>query len=204
LFTAVLAASEGRKLWGDFVHDLLSAGLSVGLPPDELRRLTGYMSGAPDGWRSLVQGQLAEAEHRPAVALPDYQRAMMAPDLPAAVRGTAHVGAARCLVALDRRDEATAVLEPAGQLLARWGGWRVAELAAVRDRLGVRASESTVDTVLTPRELEVARLLAEGLTNAELARRLFISPRTAAVHVSNILSKLDLTSRTQVADKLRV
>jgi hypothetical protein len=50
---------------------------------------------------------------------------MMAADLPAAVRGTAHVGAARCLLALDRRDEATAVLQPAAQLLARWGGWRV-------------------------------------------------------------------------------
>jgi|RhiMethySRZTD1v2_1073278.scaffolds.fasta_scaffold03546_7 DNA-binding CsgD family transcriptional regulator len=204
LFTTVLRSSEGRKLWGDFVHDLVSAGLSAGLPPVELRRLTGYMSGTPDGWRSLVQAQLAEAEHRPRIALPDYQRAMMAADLPAAARGTAHVGAARCLLALDRRDEATAVLQPAAQLLARWGGWRVAELADVRDRLGIRANASTMDTVLTPRELEVARLLAEGLTNAELARRLFISPRTAAVHVSNILSKLNLTSRTQVADKLGV
>jgi hypothetical protein len=37
-------SSEGRKLWGDFVHDLVSAGLSAGLPPVELRRLTGYMS----------------------------------------------------------------------------------------------------------------------------------------------------------------
>jgi DNA-binding CsgD family transcriptional regulator len=55
------------------------------------------------------------------------------------------------------------------------------------------------DSQLTPRELEVAHLLAEGLTNAELARRLFISPRTAAVHVSNILSKLGMSSRTEVA-----
>jgi DNA-binding NarL/FixJ family response regulator len=114
------------------------------------------------------------------------------------------VGAARCLLALNRRDEATGVLEPAERLLARWGGWRVAELTAARERLGLRSTASTVDSVLTPRELEVARLLAEGLTNAELARRLFISPRTAAVHVSNILSKLNLTSRTQVADKLGV
>ncbi len=45
----------------------------------------------------------------------------------------------------------------------------------------------------------MAVLLAEGLTNAELARRLYISPRTAAVHVSNILSKLNLESRTQIA-----
>ena len=127
---------------------------------------------------------------------------MLADDLPAATRGTAHVGAARCLLALGRRDEAVAVLEPAGRLLARWGGWRVAELDALRDQLGQRPGASTVDSGLTPRELEVAHLLAEGLTNAELARRLFISPRTAAVHVSNILSKLGVSSRTQVAAAL--
>ncbi len=55
------------------------------------------------------------------------------------------------------------------------------------------------DGELTPREREVAALLAEGLSNSELARRLYISPRTAAVHVSNILTKLGMTSRTEVA-----
>ena len=51
---------------------------------------------------------------------------------------------------------------------------------------------------LTPREREVARLIAEGLTNADLARKLYISPRTAAVHVSSILRKLGVSSRTEV------
>jgi DNA-binding NarL/FixJ family response regulator len=48
----------------------------------------------------------------------------------------------------------------------------------------------------------VATLIADGLTNAELARRLYISPRTAAVHVSNILRKLGVASRTDVAGAL--
>ena len=52
---------------------------------------------------------------------------------------------------------------------------------------------------LTPREQEVLALVAEGLTNAELAERLFISPRTAGVHVSNILAKLGMSSRAEVA-----
>ena len=52
---------------------------------------------------------------------------------------------------------------------------------------------------LTAREREVAALLTEGLTNSELARRLFISPKTAAVHVSNILMKLHMASRAEVA-----
>jgi DNA-binding NarL/FixJ family response regulator len=49
---------------------------------------------------------------------------------------------------------------------------------------------------LTPREVEVLRLLALGLTNAQIAERLVISPRTVNAHLRSIYSKLDLTSRT--------
>ena len=52
---------------------------------------------------------------------------------------------------------------------------------------------------LTPREREVAALLAEGCSNGEIARRLYISTKTASVPVSNILPKLAMTSRTEVA-----
>ena len=52
---------------------------------------------------------------------------------------------------------------------------------------------------LTPRELEVLRLLAQGSTNRQVARALFISERTAAVHVSHILGKLNASSRTEAA-----
>lgn len=52
---------------------------------------------------------------------------------------------------------------------------------------------------LTERELEVVRLVADGLTNHQIARRLGVSERTARTHVSNILAKLGLTSRTQAA-----
>jgi DNA-binding NarL/FixJ family response regulator len=45
----------------------------------------------------------------------------------------------------------------------------------------------------------VAALLAEGLSNSQLARRLYISPKTASVHVSNILTKLGMSSRTEIA-----
>jgi DNA-binding NarL/FixJ family response regulator len=52
---------------------------------------------------------------------------------------------------------------------------------------------------LTPREVDVLRLLAQGLTNAEIAGQLYISEGTVRNHVSLILSKLDVPGRTQAA-----
>jgi DNA-binding NarL/FixJ family response regulator len=52
---------------------------------------------------------------------------------------------------------------------------------------------------LSRREVEVLRLLGEGLTNAEIGGRLFISTKTSGNHVSNILMKLGLRNRTQAA-----
>ena len=52
---------------------------------------------------------------------------------------------------------------------------------------------------LTDRELEVAELVAEGLTNHAIARRLSVAPRTAEAHVENIRRKLQVHSRAQIA-----
>jgi len=52
---------------------------------------------------------------------------------------------------------------------------------------------------LTEREVEVLGLVAQGLTNQEIADRLYVSERTVRTHVSNILSKLHLANRTQAA-----
>ncbi|MFN8454138.1 MAG: response regulator transcription factor [Anaerolineae bacterium] len=52
---------------------------------------------------------------------------------------------------------------------------------------------------LTEREVEVLRLIAQGLNNREIARQLIISEKTVKTHVSNILSKLNLADRTQAA-----
>ncbi|MEK8173919.1 helix-turn-helix transcriptional regulator [Streptomyces sp. M19] len=51
---------------------------------------------------------------------------------------------------------------------------------------------------LTPREREVAALVASGLSNREVAERLVISKRTADTHVEHILTKLRITSRAQI------
>jgi DNA-binding NarL/FixJ family response regulator len=101
-------------------------------------------------------------------------------------------------VALGDTDEARVHAAAAAADLARWRGWRVDDLEAVERRLGLSQQSSGAEA-LTPREREVVALVAEGLTNAAVAERLYISPRTAAVHVSNILGKLGMVSRTEVA-----
>src|SRR5213592_1922944 len=52
---------------------------------------------------------------------------------------------------------------------------------------------------LTPREREVLAMVAEGATNREIGERLFMAEKTASVHVSRILAKLDVRSRTEAA-----
>jgi predicted ATPase/DNA-binding CsgD family transcriptional regulator len=81
-------------------------------------------------------------------------------------------------------------------------GTRLSRMAALRLALGesdqaeVAASDGAP---LGKRELEVARLVADGLSNKQIAARLFISDRTVATHVGNILNKLGFNSRAQVA-----
>ena len=211
LLADLLATSDERGGWlpADQVHDLLASGLRAGMPYAELRPLVERVTrwgGRPldpaSPWGRLLAGQVAEAQGDPEAAAAGYVAAangLRATDVElAGHRGTAHVGAARNLIALGRLDEARTHTERATEILARWRGWRVEELDAVRRRFGLGAEIAGPDA-LTPREREVVGLLAVGLTNSQLANRLYISPRTAAVHVSNILAKLGKSSRTEVA-----
>ena len=100
-----------------------------------------------------------------------------------------------------------AALEHALARLQRLGAVPAARGTAQRlRRLGVRSiargpRRSTIGNPgqLTSRQIEILELLREGLTNAEIGARLYITPKTVAHHVSALLGKLDVGSRKQAA-----
>jgi predicted ATPase/class 3 adenylate cyclase/DNA-binding CsgD family transcriptional regulator len=79
-------------------------------------------------------------------------------------------------------------------------GWAMSLDEAIDYALGDSEPETAVDAgPLSQRELEVAMLVASGMTNRQIAKRLFISERTAESHVEHIRNKLGVRSRTEIA-----
>jgi len=121
--------------------------------------------------------------------------------------GYARLREAASLLARRRRQEATGALHDAEKAA------RQLAVAPMRAEIATLARHARIDLAtpapapppqpdvagLTPREREVITLLGDGLSNIEIARTLYISEKTASVHVSNILRKLGVTSRLQAA-----
>jgi DNA-binding CsgD family transcriptional regulator len=74
-------------------------------------------------------------------------------------------------------------------------------IAYARRGRGERKRPATGWASLTPAELDVVGLVSEGLANSDIATRLFISPRTVQSHLTHVYSKLDITSRLQLAQE---
>lgn len=113
----------------------------------------------------------------------------------------------RLRLAIDVRDAALA--ERIASALSEIESIELVSAAADPDALVVTTRAGTPDgdaeTALTPRELEVLSLLAEGASNKLIARRLGISAHTAKYHVASLLEKLDAVSRTDaVAHAARI
>ncbi|WP_327069040.1 AAA family ATPase [Kitasatospora sp. NBC_01250] len=197
--------------------------------PEVLRRIAAELAVARPlaplhrGWLALAEAELARATgsdtpaHWAAAVEP-----LRATGLPYPLV-LALLGAAGAAAALGERERAGELLREAGPLAELRGDLELArQIARLAERAGVarvlRAAgpadegrpaggptaggEPAVGAAalhLTPRETDVLRLLAEGRTNRQIAEELFISPKTASVHVSNILAKLEVSGRGEAA-----
>jgi DNA-binding CsgD family transcriptional regulator len=160
----------------------------------------------------------AEAEHARAIGQPDPAAHEAAAEAWEAVErpypgALMRWRAGEALVAADDRDAASATLERAHAVASRLGaGWLRDEIEglAARGRLVLAGADGDVPAPvapvapedpfgLTPRERQVLVLVAEGRTNREIGDSLFMAEKTASVHVSRILAKLDVRSRTEAA-----
>ncbi|MFI6586299.1 AAA family ATPase [Embleya sp. NPDC050493] len=106
----------------------------------------------------------------------------------------------QALVAVGRRDEAADLARRVRETADRLGSVPLrdaVDATARRARLGDPDSAPTGEAMLTAREQEVLQLLAEGRTNRQIGEELFISAKTASVHVSNIMAKVGASRRTE-------
>ncbi|MBB2909181.1 DNA-binding CsgD family transcriptional regulator/tetratricopeptide (TPR) repeat protein [Streptosporangium becharense] len=122
-------------------------------------------------------------------------------------RATSLLHAARVVAATGDRAGAGARLRTAHPIAVALSARPLtAEIENLARRVGASLTEESRveenragEAVLTPRELEVLRLVTRGLSNRDIAAELFISAKTVSVHVSNILGKLGVSSRGEAA-----
>ena len=95
--------------------------------------------------------------------------------------------------------EATRAFEALGQ--RRYADRALRELRATGERARRRVPEAWIE--LSPQELQIAQMAAEGLSNREIGQRLYLSHRTIGTHLYNLFPKLGITSRAQLRDALQ-
>jgi DNA-binding CsgD family transcriptional regulator len=200
--------TEERALLVPFVVTGVRAGLAARRPEaaeawlDRLRGLLG-------GWASLARPALDHADGllRTSAGSTIAARASLEAALAGwTARGRtweaawARLDLAACLLRSNREGEAIAPLREARAQAEGLGSvpltGRAGELLAIAHSRG--AAEDPWRP-LTAREFEVARLVAEGRTNAAIAAELRLSPRTVGAHVEHILAKLSFTRRAEIA-----
>lgn len=193
---------EGLWANSDYFHmaglqylSLAAARVAVarGRDPREVAEIETMVAGIPrlrsSGWmRPLIDAELEDS-------VDTWRIAVAAQDgAPLHLRLHGLLGLAGALAPVGSRDEVAALLdEVVAEATPRGIGLLLSRAQALRQRLGLGERGSA--GLLTAREQQVLDLLAEGLSNSAVGERLFISRKTASVHVSNILAKLSVGSR---------
>ena len=178
---------------------------------DDLARAV-KLAGAASALRAAGHGLSGSAQARLESLKDNARRALGAARADALVAEGAGLSAHEAVAyALGLRDGAEEAAEPQGPAEPRQqprpearangpaASPRGAANGASRSRAAPLPGLVSASGVLTARELEIARLIARGLSNRGIAAELTISPATAARHVANIFGKLGFTSRAQVA-----
>jgi DNA-binding CsgD family transcriptional regulator/tetratricopeptide (TPR) repeat protein len=204
-----LAARVGeRALLAPFVVTGVRANLAAGMP-EGAERWTTSVTGYLEPWASILRPAIDHANGL--VKLASGSTVAASEALEAAIRGWdersriwestwARVDQSSCLLRSSRFAEASASLATSRETATRLDSppllARIAELSEIANRHG---SFDEPWRPLTSREFEVARLIAGGLTNGEIASELSIASKTASAHVEHILAKLCVARRAEIA-----
>jgi DNA-binding CsgD family transcriptional regulator/tetratricopeptide (TPR) repeat protein len=176
---AAHAAVADFEVWAERGHDPQA--------PAQLARCVALLA-----TREHAQGRYAEALARHDLAGGDFERARTAALYGKWLRRTRRPALARSLL----RD-ALVAFERCGA--AVWAAQTAAELRATGEAPDHRESQRGRLAELTPQQLRIARCVAEGATNREVAHRLSVSPRTVDHHLRNVFAQLGIRSRVELA-----
>ncbi len=163
---------------------------------------TDWAAGVSARTRALLS-DVDDAEPLYQEAIDRLGRTLLRPEL-----ARAHLLYGEWLRRQGRRVDARAQLRAAYDLFATIGmeafGERARrELLATGETVRKRTAEASASDELTPQEQQIALLVGEGLSNPEIGARLFLSPRTVEWHLRKVFSKLSVTSRKELRERLR-
>ncbi|WP_419819394.1 helix-turn-helix transcriptional regulator [Glaciibacter flavus] len=191
-------------LW-DAARVISAAPAAMPQPASRIRAQLASFTAWPthDLWKAFIDAELTDDSETAVVAWSLAVEAARSPRAAVYLRPYALLQRARALIAGGARAEARTALDEAISAAESAGvGWIVGEAEKTAVRAGLTSGRvepgSQVDD-LTARERQVLELIAEGLSNRQIGERLFISGKTASVHVSAILRKLGASSRTEAA-----
>ena len=204
-----LAAPSGeRALLVPFVVTGVRAALAD-RRPEAAERWLARIAPMLTGWEGLARPALDHAEGLIRLAAGSTVAARSA--LEAAVAGWtgrsriweatwARLDLATCLLRSNRYADAIQVLDGVREVGARLESEPIRSRTEELARLArSRGGEIEPWHPLTGREFEVARKIAEGLTNAQIGEELFVSPKTVSAHVEHMLAKLGVSRRAEIA-----